>query len=401
MSSPHIDLSGMRVLVTGGTGFIGGRLVERLILECQANVRVLVRNLGRAPRIARFPIEMIRGDVTNPADVERAMVGSEIVFHCAYGNRGSEEQRRLVNVTGTRNVLEAALHHGVKRVVHLSSLVVYGITADGDLDETAPRCYSGLLYPDSKLDAENLALGYVKRHALPVVVLQPTVVYGPFALGWTTAVLQALKTERIILVNGGDGLCNAVYIDDLVSAMLLAGVNEAAIGEAFLVSGEGPVTWRDFYGSFERMLGVSGTVSLTAAEALSHGRRQKPNSILAEALSILRQEPHIRQRILRTPEAIASLKIARSLLPGQIRRSLGRRIGLKGGPDQPEGVTGKASQQAELPIHPLEPHQVQYFKAKTRVRIDKAKRVLGYRPAFDLEAGMTLTEQWARWANLL
>ncbi len=121
MKSAQFDLSGKRVLVTGGTGFIGGRLVERLILEHKADVRVLVRNFARVPRIARFSVEMLYGDVTNPSDVERAVDGCEVIFHCAaLGSKGSKEIRRLVNVGGTRNVLEAARHAGANRVVYLS-----------------------------------------------------------------------------------------------------------------------------------------------------------------------------------------------------------------------------------------------------------------------------------------
>jgi nucleoside-diphosphate-sugar epimerase len=400
MKSAQFDLSGKRVLVTGGTGFIGGRLVERLILEHKADVRVLVRNFARVSRIARFSIEMVHGDVTEPGDVDQAVSGCEVVFHCAaIGARGTKEIRHLVNVEGTRNVLEAALHAGAKRVVYLSSLTVYGNTPDGDLDETAPRRYSGNSYADTKLDAEKAAFDYVEKHSLPVSILQPTAVYGPFGGYWTTYTLQRLKTERVILVNGGDGLCNAVYIDDVVSAILLAAVKEEAMGEAFLISGEQPVTWRDFFARYARMLGSAEMVSMSATELLEayHAQRRRKNKwILGETLSILREEPHIRQRLLRTTEVATLIKIVRSLLPKQIRQSLKRRIGRKGRTSQPR----VASEEKE-PIQLMIPSVVQFYAPKTRVRIDKAKQMLGYQPAFDFESGMRLTEQWARWANLL
>ncbi|KPL25195.1 MAG: hypothetical protein AMJ93_00735 [Anaerolineae bacterium SM23_84] len=399
MKSAQFDLSGKRVLVTGGTGFIGGRLVERLILEHKADVRVLVRNFARAPRIARFSIEMVHGDVTKPGDVERAVAGCEIVFHCAYGNQGSREMRRLVNVEGTENVLAAALQAGVKRVVHLSTLMVYGATSDGDLDETAPRRYSGNSYADTKLDAEKVAFDYVERHSLPVAVLQPTVVYGPFAPVWAVGVLHRLKTERMILVNGGNGLCNAVYIDDAVSAILLAAVREEAVGEAFLICGEQPITWRDFYSRYARMLGAAEMVSMSAAELLeaySAQEQRKTRGILRETLSILREEPLVRQRILRTSEAALLTKVARSLLPKQIRQSLKRRLKSNDRASQP-----RTAPEGEKPIRPMRPSVVQFYAPKTRVCIDKAKRILGYQPTFDFESGMRLTEQWARWANLL
>jgi nucleoside-diphosphate-sugar epimerase len=400
MKSAQFDLSGKRGLVTGGTGFIGGRLVERLILEHGADVRVLVRNFARAPRIAQFPIEMIYGDVTNPSDVERAADGCEVVFHCAaLGSKGSREIRHLVNVEGTRNVLEAAMHTGVKRVVYLSSLTVYGDTPDGDLDETAPRRYSGNIYSDTKLDAEKVVLDYVEKYGLPVAVLQPATVYGPFGGYWTTYTLERLKTERVVLVNGGDGLCNAVYIDDVVSAILLAAVKEEAVGEAFLISGEQPVTWRDFFDRYACMLDTVEMVSMSATELLEiyHARKKrKTRGVLRETLRILREEPVVRQRILRTTEVRTLTKAARLLVPKQLRQSVKRRTKGNGRISQP-----RTAPEQEKPIRPMIPPVVRFYAAKTRVRIDKAKRMLGYQPAFDFESGMRLTEQWARWANLL
>ncbi len=391
------DLSGKLVLVTGATGFIGGRLIERLVLESGANVRAVVHDFRHASRVARFAIEMVPGDVTERSDVDRAVSGCEIVFHCAYGNQGSEELQRLVNVEGTKNVLEAALRAKVKRVVHLSTLMVYGITPDGDCDETQPRRYLGNIYADSKLDAEKIAISYAQNYGLPVAVLQPTAVYGPWAPVWTVSVLNSLKAGRVILVNGGDGLCNAVYIDDLVSAMVLAAVKEESVGEAFLISGEQPVTWRHFYGRYERMLGVSGTVSMSAREAEAYySKQQKYGGIIREMLNIIREEPIIRQRILRTREVASLRRAARALLSESTRHSLKRRISGNNPPVQPNIPRGGGKR-----IHPLNPLMIEFFSTKSRVLIDKAKRILDYQPAFDFESGMWLTEQWARWANLL
>ncbi len=85
-----MKLSGKQVLVTGATGFIGGRLVEKLVLEQHANVRVLVRDFSHASRIARFDLEMMRGDITDSSAVTEATKGCEVIFHCAYGFKGSQ-----------------------------------------------------------------------------------------------------------------------------------------------------------------------------------------------------------------------------------------------------------------------------------------------------------------------
>ena len=404
MKSPAVDLSGRRVLITGGTGFIGGRLVERLMLEHQANVRVLVRNFARATRIARFPIEMVHGDITSPGDVERAVDGCDLVFHCAaLGSRGSREVRHRANVEGTRNVLEAALQAGVDRVVHLSSLTVYGNPPDGDLDETAPRRYSSNIYSDTKLDGEKVAFEYARDHGLPVAILQPTIVYGPYGAYWTVYTLRRLKTERVILVNGGDGFCNPVYIDDVINAMLLAAVRDEAIGEAFLISGEEPVTWRDFFERYARMIGSAEMVNMSADEILKAYRAQKrgrKKGVLRETLCILRETPSVRRRLLQTSEGAMLRRVAKSLVPPRLQESLGKWLRRQVRSDAEMDRKATASK-TEKPVHLMSPEAMQLYVPKISVRIEKAKRLLGYQPAFDLESGMELTEQWAKWANLL
>ncbi len=222
-------LTNAKILVTGATGFIGGRVAERLVVEHGARVRALVRNFGRAARLARFPIELAQGDLRSAESIDRAVAGCDYVFHCAYGSDGEDDARRVVNAQGTRHVLDAALKHGVKRVVHTSTVTVYGDTPDGPLDESAPRRKTGFAYADSKIEAEEAALGYLPR-GLSVAIVQPTVVYGPFGNTFTTKPLQMLKSGRVILINDGDGLANLVFVDDVVSAMFVAAVHEAAHG---------------------------------------------------------------------------------------------------------------------------------------------------------------------------
>lgn len=385
----------MKALVTGASGFIGGRLVERLVRQ-GADVRVLVRNPASAARLARFPLTFHLGDVTSTADLDKAVQGCDLVFHCAYGTTGSQKRRAWVNRAGTERTLEAAHRAGVKRVVYLSTLMVYGQTADGDLDETAPRRRFGNAYSDSKLDAEATALQYFRSGRVPVTVLQPTAVYGPWGGVWTVQPIETLRTGRVILVNGGDGLANAVYVDDLVSAMLLAAEKDAAVGEAFLISGPEAVTWRELYGFFARMLGDgSRLVEMTGEEALAHHRKhqRETSRFHQEFLRTFKQDRGFRDRLMATRELKALRELASSVLPEGLQDRIKGRM--SGGGARP------AAKEKGLPIHPLTPQMIGFFAAKTRVRIDKARRLLGYEPAFPLQRGMELTEQWARWANLL
>jgi predicted dehydrogenase/nucleoside-diphosphate-sugar epimerase len=390
----RLNLRGTKVLVTGGTGFMGGRLVEHL-MNYSADVRILVRNFAHASRIARFPIKMVLGDVTDLAAVRKAMEGCEIVFHCAYGKTGSPAQQREVTVKGTENVLKAALEHHVKRVTHVSTISVYGQTKDGDLDESAPRKYSKDIYADSKLEAEELAFHYFEKYGLPVSIIQPTVVFGPFSDPWTLGPITQLKTGRVVVVDGGGGLCNAVYVDDIIQGMILAATKDEAIGQAFLISAEEPVTWRDFYGAYERMLGVNSTISMSLKEIEDFNRRyKKEHGTVNQVMVTLRNNPYILSRILKLPAINKTYRMVETVLPDPLWNRLKNAFisRLK--------IDHESQASLEKPILPLTTTRARFFQAHTLVKIDKAKRLLGYEPTFNFEQGMKLTEMWVRYSNL-
>ena len=392
-----IDLRGSKILVTGGTGFIGGRLIEHLVLKYGADVHALIRNFARAPRIVRFPIKMFPGDVTDPEAVDRAVENCDIVFHCAYGSAGGAAQQKRATVKGIENVLKASLKHKVKRVVHVSTISVYGKTEDGCLDESAPRRYSKQVYADSKLEAEKFAFSYYNKFGLPVSIIQPTIVFGPFGRPWTLNPINQLKKGRVILVEGGDGLCNAVYVDDVVQAMILAATRDEAVGQAFLISAAEPVTWREFYGAYERMLGIESTIPMSLSEiGHSKQRHTREPGTIAQVKTALREHPYILDAILDLPAVARAYGIAQAVTPAWLQKRIKAALLA----DSP-GTSRHPLTQTEKPILSLTPAEVDFFRARSRVRIDKARRLLGYEPAFDLEQGMRLTEMWVRYSGLV
>jgi nucleoside-diphosphate-sugar epimerase len=399
MRSGELMVRGTDVLITGGTGFIGGRLVEKLFVENGARIRVLVRDFSRASRLARFPIRMIRGDITDRKAVEKAVDGCELVFHCAYDFAGDARHRRAVAVRGTENVAEAALQANVARVVHVSTVSVYG-TPDGDLDEESRRVETGDLYADTKLEAENLMLRYHRQRGLPVTIVQPTIVYGPFSQAWTLNIVDQLRKGPVALPTDGGGYCNAVYIDDVVHGMTLAALNDDAVGESFLLSSDEPVTWPDFFGHYERILGTQSIVLLPVEELRRPAplpRRRWSSSTPWREWRRVVSMPDVRVALVATPVVNWPYRMAKRFAPRLWTRLRERYL------DQPaisasltaDDGCGQSSEQR--PIQQPNPARLALYLAKTRVRIGKARRVLGYQPAFDLERGMALTGQFVDW----
>jgi predicted dehydrogenase/nucleoside-diphosphate-sugar epimerase len=256
------ELDGMRVAVTGATGFIGGRLVERLLLESSATVGAVVRSYSGLARLSVLPEDRLRfhrADLADPSsDLAAVLADCDVLFHCAHGNRGDTEERWRATTEGTRAVAEACAAAGVRRLVHLSTVAVYDGGDREMFDETAPYVElrpGDLGYDQAKIVAERVLREIASD--LEVVILQPTVVYGPWGGRWTTIALERLPADAAALPTASEpgGVCNAVYVDDVVSAALLAATISEANGERFLVSGT-PTTWGAFYDAFRGMVGV-------------------------------------------------------------------------------------------------------------------------------------------------
>lgn len=395
-----------QVLITGATGFIGGRLAE---VACGRGIPVtgLVRTWSHAARLSRLPVRMASGDVLDPGSLGEAMKGCDVVFHCAVDNRVAGKAHRRSSVQGTANVMQVALQTGIERVVHLSSTAVYSYTPgpDAATEEGAYR-YSGDDYCDAKIDAEKVALRYYREHGLPVTVLRPTIVYGPF--GFHTAYTAALiRKGRMVLVNGGTGICNCLYVDNLVDAMLLAAEHQGAVGEVFHISDASPVTWKEFIEAHARALGDShlplpemSVPELAEARAQMGGIRIITSS-WEQALRLAR-DPEMRQALSSIPvvkrSALMGRSVARSLLPSPARRLLRQKLLGGNANGGPRDGAERASQSDPV----LSQAEVNMFTAYENVAfsVEKARRLLGYDPRFGFAEGMRRTAAWMQWARL-
>ena len=243
-------LEGRRVAVTGAGGFIGGALCAALA-DAGAEVSGLDLDAARAPRLTAAGARFVPCDVTDAAAVADAVAGSDVVIHAAAFIRewGSMEEFVALNLGGTANVLDAAATQGVERVVHLSSVVVYGYDDPSEQDESAPLRTYGIPYIDTKSSSDRLAR---RRGA---VVVRPGDVYGPGSVPWTIRPLELARKHRLIVPAPGDGVMLPIYITDLVAAVLLA-AESGRPGEAYTAWSGERVTFKQY---FDRLAALAGS----------------------------------------------------------------------------------------------------------------------------------------------
>lgn len=234
----------MNILITGGTGFIGSRLA----LTCAARgdaVRVLAQENTEAESANRDAleatgVELRIGSVTDAEVVRRALEDVDVVFHLAatqHEMNVPDEKFRSVNVEGTRNVLEAAERAGARRVVHASTIGVYG-RPRGVLDEESPAQPDNI-YGVTKLEGERLALSWSDR--IPVVAIRIPEVYGPGDRR-LLKLFRAIGKGAFFMIGSGRNLHHVIYVDDLVDGLLAAADSPDTPGELFVLAGPEPVS---------------------------------------------------------------------------------------------------------------------------------------------------------------
>ena len=382
--------SNERILVTGGTGFIGGRLVE-MLAGLGYWVRVATSDFRNCARVSRFPIELVKADLNDHLSLADAVTGCTLVFHAAYQFGGSAEEERRANLDGTRALAEAFLRQGGRRFVYISSIMAYGNPRDGQITEDSDQRPSRDAYGNIKQSVERALLKLHHTRGLAVTILQPTIVYGPYGYFFTIRPLDELRSARIALPAGG--LCNAVYVDDVVCAALLAAERDTASGETFIISGSSPTTWREFYVAYEKMLNKHTVLELNDVELQNEKRRQlKSRSLMHRVHRFLAKRPELRQRLLNLPPHGWFLAAGQRMLPSAARALVKQ---------QYDRLWEAALEESVTFPHLHSGFWADLYAAKLHAKIDKAHSQLGYNPTFDLNEGMARTTHWARWANLL
>ncbi len=319
-------------LVTGATGFTGGRLAETLVARGY-RVRAMARDPdgSSARALKESGIEVIGGDLTDPASIARAMEGVTHLFNVAAAYRDASHRDDYyfrVNRDAVRDLLSAADTAGVARIVHCSTCGVHGDVAEiPATEETAFR--PGDVYQRSKLEGEEIARAAMAQGA-PVSVIRPTGIYGPGDMRFLK-LFRTIENGTFRMFGHGEIAYHMTYIDDIVQGLILAGEHPAAVGEVFLIGDEHYTT-----------------LNLLVAE-------------VAKVLDVAPPRRHL---------PVAPLMAVAIACEGICK---------------PFGIDP-----------PLHRRRVSFFTKARAFSVDKAKHTLGFQPQVSLADGLRRTAAWYR-----
>jgi nucleoside-diphosphate-sugar epimerase len=240
-----------KVLVTGGTGFLGGKLVQHLV-SAGFLVRVLVRRTSNTELLRNIKVETVFGDVSDKDSVLNAVFGMEVVVHAAACTSGEDRDFEIVNIKGTQNVLESCEAHGIRKLVFISSCSVYGVS-DYKRNEVITE-ESGLerfpwlrgKYSESKHRSEELVRKALTTKELPIVILRPGTIYGPGGELWSPMLGLSFRNKIYIVFGNGKFILPLVYVDNVVDAVMQSIACSNADNEIFNVVDSERVSKRSF-----------------------------------------------------------------------------------------------------------------------------------------------------------
>lgn len=401
----------LTVGITGATGFVGGRLAERLVLagpDAFSVVAAVRRYSGAGlARLARLPVRLELAGLLDGDALARAFDGCDVIVHCAYGTGGPMEERRRVTVEGTRNVLRAAEAAGGSRVIHLSTAAVHRTDGDGAVDEESSFVSGGSFYEQMKIEAEEAVWEAHRERGLPAVVLRPTLVHGPRGRRWTVRIAEEVR-EGAVLPDGARAPANLVYVDNVVDAVLRSAREDDAVGEAFLLVDDEPPAWGDVYRAYARLFpDAPPPREASAAEIRAERRRREPGLLRGSLVEPFRVLPEvvraavgpqeIRDRLWNIPWLAGP---ARLLPDGLKARIKGEASGGDGG----GGAKGAGPGGGDVP--PLsacvlpDPDMVELYTSPVAYSARKAARLLGDWQGVGFREGMERIGAWLRWQRI-
>ena len=270
----------MAVLVTGASGFLGGRLAQVLVARGET-VRILARPTSDLRHLAGLPIEIVRGDLAAAASLAAAVKGVTHIYHCAAcsADWAPGAVFYAANVAGVQNLLDAARQaSALQRFLHVSTTDVYGYPVI-PCDESHPLTDVGLPYNRTKCQGEE-CVWQASRGELPVTVVRPATIYGPRSKDFGAEIAKLIRQGTMLLIDGGRSPGGFCYVDNAVDAIIHAATVPATLGRAYNLSDGTGVTWRRYIDALADGLGeprprisLPETLALTLARGFESTHR--------------------------------------------------------------------------------------------------------------------------------
>jgi nucleoside-diphosphate-sugar epimerase len=355
----------MKLAIVGASGFIGLRAVEWFTLGGRAEVRPVVRSYSSLAVLARQELDWRVADPLDARALAAAIEGCDVVLHAAIGDPVQIERMAAVAV-------EACRASRIGRLVWLSTAVVHGPAPGTGTDEsTALRDDLASGYARAKVRAEQ---ALAAAGDLAIVRLRPGIVFGPRS-SWIAGAAQQVRAGTAWWIDGGRGVCNAIYVDNLLEAVRLACTEPRAVGEAFLVGDAEVVTWRDLL--------------LPVATACGGGeqsfREVEPREI----------PPHWAPPALQRLTALAPIRAAALRVPDRFKRLVKSAVAAWPEPAPPRS----AWTLPDSPAPSLGAEMGALLQCRWKLPHTKAGKLLGYRPPVSFAEGMRRSLAWLEWTR--
>jgi nucleoside-diphosphate-sugar epimerase len=250
-----------KVLITGANGFIGNKLMTHYQAQGIPVVGVDLSGNGE---------DIFQGDIGQPETISQLLQDCDVVVHTAalVSNSIADADMWRVNVLATRNLIAAAEKHKVRRFVQISSIVAYGNSAEGELNEEQPVHADGGSYVLTKLASEHAVLAATANSPMELVIIRPGDVYGPGSRPWVILPIEAINKGQFMLPAKGQGFFRPIFISDLIRGIALAVSTKEAAGEIFNLSCEGYMTTAEFFSHHYQWMNKRGPLKVSTGLAM-------------------------------------------------------------------------------------------------------------------------------------
>jgi nucleoside-diphosphate-sugar epimerase len=376
--------------VIGASGFLGSRLVEKLYLEQPLEVRAGIHRPATAARLARYPIKFVDCDLLDKAQVSKALNGCDMVVNCAADSTGDKRKVLDVLVKGTSNLLQAAAEQNIRKLVHISSAAVQGFGNSGKMCEESSPIFSRDPYVRGKTKSEKIVMAHAQ--SISVVILRPTLIYGPYSSDWTISIIERLKDDVPTII-GDRRLANLVYVDDVADAIIRALLRDEANGQTFIINNpQSTVTWAEYVQKYAEELGIS------PRRSPEYNLTIKRISNFARLLGDSIRETRL---LLKSPEFLALLtsvpilvKLGTMLIKGEKRKDMENTLSSELKIPKPNPKILRKYENVNKQFYNV-------LTCRTIFSSKKAESLLGFSPQVSFSEGIRATLEWARWAGYL